>query len=200
MALNALALLTLDEARAAVGLKNSSSDTDLELIVNALTVAFEIEVRGPLKQRTISDYRLDGNGKNEIMLPFAPIQSVTKVEIRNGLDDSVMKVISDTSKFVLKDRERAILLLKEDVFTRGMQNILITMNAGYLATDIQMDFAKNLLTMQLSASWQRFQNKEWGITSKTLADGAITFSSMPTMHYLLKEVRDGLSTLRDWYQ
>lgn len=192
MALHATALLSLQEAQGALKLKTAQDDATLELIVNALTLTFEKEAGRPLKQRTLTDYRIDGTGESWVLLPFSPVQSITSISIRYR-DDTVYATISDSSKWKLIKRTGRLELF-EDVFLEGDSNVLLTMSVGFLETEIEWDTARDLFVMQLRHSWRFHQTNNFGLVSKSDADGSVSF--FPP-NRLLREVKDGLAALRD---
>ena len=194
MALNANALVTLPQAKGNLGETSSANDEIIERQINALSLSFESGTGRKLKQQTLTDYRVNGNSKTYLFLPFVPVQSVSKVEIRYSINDSIYKTITDTSKFLLKDKRTGILQLKEDSFVCGVKNILVTMSVGYLATDGELAQAQALLLTQLKFDYNKWQHNEIGVTSRTLQDGSIGFV---TGSQFLKEVREGLEALQD---
>lgn len=198
MALSTTALLSLEETRDALKQKGQFDTDDVIRMINALTLVFEKQTGRLLKQRTLTDYRVDGSGDRSIVLPWIPVQSVSRVDIRN-CDDSVNVVITDSTKWKL-DKKSGILELFENLFVEGDRNVLVTMSVGYADADIELDELKNLLVMQLIIDWRRIKNNEVGIASRSMADGNVTFSGgwgMSPPRRLLKEVEDGLVAFRD---
>ena len=193
MAVNATALVTLSEAKAFLSLTSDAFDADIERRINGLTAAFERESNRKIKQQTLTDYRVDGNGRTSMLLPFIPTQAVTKVQIRYW-DETIYKTITDTSKFVLADKNLGILRLLEDVFIRGSRNVLISMSVGYLSTDNEYGKLQELLLLQLKFDWKKWDQNEIGQSARSLADGNLQF--IPTGQFL-REVSEGLMLFKD---
>jgi hypothetical protein len=194
MPLNPNALVTLAEAKSFLKESASTNDLEIERRINSLTATFENELDRKIKQQTLTDYRIDGTGKYYALLPFVPVQSVTKVEIRYQQTELVYKTITDPAKFTVKDKDLGLLELVEDVFSAGTKNILITMSVGYLTTDLEYPLLQSLLLVQLKFDFKKWDQNEIGVSSRSLQDGNIQF--IPTGR-LLREVQEGLMTLRD---
>jgi hypothetical protein len=198
LALHETALISMEQGRAALDLAKQSQDADLELAINALTIAFEREVGGPLKARTLTDYRLDGTGGDWLVLPFIPVQSIAKLDIRYTDGTSYLVLIDDTKWTVGK--KSGLLELVEDCFVEGRQNILVTMSVGWAPGDLELAELQMLLIMQLKVDWNRIKNNEIGLSSRTMADGGVNFAGgwgvSPPRRFLL-EVSDGLERFKD---
>lgn len=196
MSLHASAIFSsLDEVKPALRISGQSEEPDLERLINALTATFELVSSRKLKQRVLTDYRVDGNGYREISLPYVPASAVTKVDIRHPLNDAVYKTVTDTTKFVLKDPELGLLLMKEDTLIYGNRNVLVSFTAGFASDDIRWQLIKDLMLQQLSFSYRLVRNNEVGLVTKSYSDGSVSF--FPPQR-LLKEVRDGLTDIKDW--
>lgn len=197
MALHATALIDdLTELKEVLKIPGNQDDANLEMLVNGITAKFETVTERMLRKRTLTDYRINGNGLMEILLPWVPVQSVTKVEIRNTADDSVQAVVTDTSKFILKDKKLGLLTMKENVLVCGLKNILVTMEVGFNLTDMEFADCKTYLFKQLAFEYRLLRNNELGLQTRTFQDGSISF--VPPVA-LLKEVEDGLRYWKDWY-
>jgi hypothetical protein len=194
MPLSAAALITVSDAKAFLKESSTDNDGDIERRINGLSFIFEAYVGRKIKQQTLTDYRVDGNNKTHLILPFVPVQSLTKIDIRYSIDDTVYKTITDSSKWTLKDKYLGLVQLKEDVFIAGSRNVLLTMSVGYLATDLDFSQYQTLLLTQLQFDYRKWDRNEIGVTSRSLQDGNIGF--VPSTQ-LLREVRDGLDLLVD---
>src|ERR1043166_5908887 len=194
MPLSAAALIKASEGK--VFLKENSFHKygDIGRRINGLSFIFEAYVGRKIKQQTLTDYRVDGNNKTHLILPFVPVQSLTKIDIHYSIDDTVYKTITDSSKWTLKDKYLGLVQLKEDVFIAGSRNVLLTMSVGYLATDLDFSQYQTLLLTQLQFDYRKWDRNEIGVTSRSLQDGNIGF--VPSTQ-LLREVRDGLDLLVD---
>lgn len=201
MALTANALLTLAEAREELREKSQAFDSVIERRINALSETFEGRSGWILTEQDLEGYRVSGAGGRILLLPIVPIQDVDKIEIRSAFDDTVVTTITDTSKFILKGKDKyehsitGRLQLFEDIFIRGTDNIAIDMTVGFAADHPRIHEAKRLLIMQLQFEYRRWQQNEAGVISRSLADGSVSFA--PPQN-LLKEVEDGLIDIRSW--
>jgi hypothetical protein len=129
-----------------------------------------------------------------MQLPFVPVQSLTKIDLRYSIADTVYKTLTDPTKWILKDKAIGLLQLTEDYFVSGCRNVLLTMSVGYLATDMEYAQLQALLLTQLQFDYRKWDRNEIGVTSRSLQDGNIGF--VPSTQ-LLREVRDGLDLLVD---
>src|ERR1043166_9457929 len=128
MPLSAGALITVSDGKALLKESSTHNGGAIERRVNSLRFTFEAYVGRKIKQQTLTDYRVDGNNKTHLILPFVPVQSLTKIDIRYSIDDTVYKTITDSSKWTLKDKYLGLVQLKEDVFIAGSRNVLLTMS------------------------------------------------------------------------
>jgi hypothetical protein len=191
MALLASALVTLADAKQYLNEASDDNDAAIERAINALTSTFELQTSRLLKARTVVDYRVDGNGKFEILLP-PPVQSVTKVEIREPVTDASIAIITDTTKFVLKDTRTARFLMKENLLLFGYKNILIGGVFGFASTDVEFSKCQDLLLTQLKFDYMAWQHNEVGVNARTMTDGSVAFV---TRNQLLDKVQQGLDQL-----
>jgi hypothetical protein len=191
MALLATALVSLADAKQYLNETSDDNDAQIERAINALTNTFEMETSRLLKARAVVDYRVDGNGKFEILLP-PPVQSVTKVEIRDPVTDTSLTIVTDTTKFVLKDTRTARFLMKENLLLLGYKNILISGVFGFASTDIELYKCQDLLLTQLKFDYMAWQHNETGVNARTMTDGSVAFV---TRNQLLDKVQQGLDQL-----
>jgi uncharacterized phiE125 gp8 family phage protein len=194
MALNANALLTLNEARAELRETTQAYDAIIERRINALSTTFESLTGLVLAGREVEDYRVDGNGCAILYLPIIPVQSVERIEVRYHSDETQYFETTNPADYLLKDPDTGMLqLLNYKRFICGLRNVLLDMTIGFAAGHEKLAEAQRLLVMQLSYEYQRWQRNEAGLLSRTLNDGSVSFAP-PTN--LLKEVQDGLLTMK----
>jgi len=186
-------IVNLDEAKSF--LKETGTDNDAEIVrmVNGLSAAFEQEVGRKIRTQTLTDFRVDGTGKSSLLFPYAPVQSIAEIELRNS-DESVYRTITLAADFVIKDKGLGLIMLINDSFIKGQRNILFTTDVGFAMTDPEFARAQELLLTQLAFDYRAWQNNEIGLTSRTLPDGSVTFNSP---HRFLQQVYEGLEDLRD---
>lgn len=190
----AFSIVTLVEAKNFVGEVNSTNDVDIQRMIDGLSALFEGYTHRKIVQQTLTDYRIDGNGCRSVLLPFSPVQSVTAVKIRYSSDDTTYKNVTDTTKFVVKDKNLGLLQMFEDTLICGKRNVLVTMSVGYLAADGELLSIKDIFLRQFQFDYIRWQNREVGVNSKTFADGSLGF--VPSGG-LLKETKERLDQFVD---
>jgi uncharacterized phiE125 gp8 family phage protein len=193
MALNANALLAMPEAKSYLKITSEETDSVIERMINSLSTEFETATGRKVKQQTLTDYRIDGNGECSILLPFVPVQAVTKVDIRYR-DETVYKTITDTAKFVIKDKRLGLFGLLEDIFLCGERNILITMSVGFQAADVDWPTYQKHFLDQLTWDYQEWDKNITGVTSRSLQDGSVQY--LPRSRFIPK-VQEFLEYSRD---
>ena len=194
MALAANAIVSLDEAKSFLGEQSPDRNLEIESRINGLSSIFDQRLGRKTIQQTLTDYRIDGNGSYRATLPWTPVQSVSKVEIRLDRQDLVYKTITDASKWVLKEKRSGVLEMIEDVLICGYRNILVTMQVGFAASDWELSSIKKLFLDQLHFEYHRWQKNEIGVQNKNLLDGSIGW--IPAGG-LLREIDENLELFRD---
>src|SRR5262245_57929149 len=194
MPLNSNAIVSLAEAKNYLNITAETNDSVIERMINDLSEEFEDRTERKIKQRTLTDYRIDGNGTYCVYLPFVPVQSVTKVEIRYT-NEVVFKTITDTTKFILKSMNVGRLELIEDLFMIGSRNILITMSIGYPTTDCHWSSFQTHFLNQLHWDYQEWDKNIIGVSSRGLQDGSVQYLPrsrfIPKVQQFLRSMRDG---------
>lgn len=190
--------MTIEDAAAFLGA--GSADFQLEDRINALSTTFESRTRMIIKQREFTNYRIDGTGQRYLRIPLLPVQSVSQVQIRYELDDSVLTTLTSASEFILKSQWTGRLqLINYGLvgFIRGYKNILLNMQCGFDEADSEFaqDLAEilGLFRRQLQSDWQLYSAREEGISSKSYVEGSITY--FPRRE-LLPDVEFGLDRIR----
>lgn len=137
MALNANALLTIEEARAAFGLTDSAHDGELERVINrASDLAENVYCHRALKQRTITALRVEGPRSGCHLYPAAwPIDPAgTVVVVVNGTTQTLWTAESDG------DPDDFDVQVYPDHFYRAQgwaptgqtrRNVVLTYDGGY---------------------------------------------------------------------
>lgn len=137
MALSAIALVSLDEAKSALGIDDSSQDAAVESLVDQASALAENDYcRRPLKQRTLTNLRVAGPCQSRTLYPEAwPIDVAGTVAVAvNGTAQTLWKSESDGDPD-LKDVQ-----VYEDHFYRPHgwyptgqteRNVVLTYDGGY---------------------------------------------------------------------
>ena len=140
----AVDVLTLSEARQAVGLTSDESDDYLKTLITAVSTQLD-EMCGPVRTRTVTDELHDGGSKS-LLLRKRPVYSITTVTEYNGTTATVLTAESNTSKTstnylhagttgrlssgrVFRRNNNA-----DNTFPDGRRNVVVTYVAGRAAT------------------------------------------------------------------
>lgn len=171
MALSAIALVSLADEKAQLGITDTAMDAILESLIDAVSAAFNKEVDFTLAKTTYTNIYLDGNGRPVLYLPAAPVVgAITLAEdgvtLTEGLDKDFL-LYADEGKIV---RLNGTWLL-------GPKTLKLTMTAGFecltppttLPADIKLAAFK-----QIGYEYSRYLNKDWGMESRSIGDRSVT--------------------------
>jgi len=134
--LDTYALTNFSRVQTLLGSGNVSTDdqTLCEHLINAVTEQAEIISRRKLKARTYGvgqqkPYDFDGNGRDRIILPAYPINSVTHLYIDSE------RAFGSTTEITATDylffEEDGMIVYPDNTFSEGIRNVRIEYNAGY---------------------------------------------------------------------
>lgn len=148
-------IITLAEFK----LYNNLSDDDTEdtLItqqINYAQIMIENYLGYNLESNTYT-FLVDGNYNYYIPIPIKPINSLTSISV-----DSVALLPAD---FILRDNH-IIEKMKNYIFTEGIQNVIVVVNAGYIT--IPSDI-KGVCLEIASLLWSE-KGQNIGVTSRTI--------------------------------
>jgi hypothetical protein len=103
----------------------------IERLLNTSTGVLELATGRRLKNRTYTDYRLDGNGRRFIYFDEFPVNTVTSLVTEDSTQQTIETIdVNVLNKKMLIDRRAGKILLMETVFPTGIQNIKLTCTAG----------------------------------------------------------------------
>jgi len=183
-------LVTLDEIKQHYGMVGSDAavDDELESISERISKIFETFCDRTFTETTWTEY-YDGGGKNILVLDHYPIISITSI-----YDDSDWgwgaTYLVDSDNYMIKN-DREVVYKSGYVFYDYIQNVKVTYVAGYSTIPADLKHVAILETIRSYKS-----RKDVDVTSKTLADGSISFTSkefLPmTLAVLNKYVRRSL--------
>jgi len=168
MAVDADALTSLANVRAYLDLGVSTYDTMLEDFIDRVTDQFETYCSRYFKAADYTEY-LDGKGLNILFPKQWPINSVASIYDDSDWAWGETTVIDSDDYRIVDD---IYVQLKSSVFTKYIQNIKITYNAGY--TTIPEDLEQAAIE-QVAWLFRKNQGQLEGVTSKSLGDGSITY-------------------------
>jgi len=83
MALQANALVTLQQAKDRLGITGTTEDTTLEELINSISDDFELYCGRIFRELTITGYELKGTDRQEIVLSQRPITAISKIELNS---------------------------------------------------------------------------------------------------------------------
>lgn len=169
-----MGLVLLGEYKDILEIEGSDEDDFIEL------TQYEVEQRIKnflMRDIEATDYieKYNGTGKNFLVLSQFPINSVSKLEIYEGLDSNGDEIWTEQVQGTDYDRliiptTKETVFLDGNVFSKGIQNIRITYNAGYtiIPNDIQQA-CKKLMVIYYG---QVRKMRSLGINSVTQSNGA----------------------------
>jgi hypothetical protein len=128
MAMNALALFTLDQFKTWLKLPATDDTIDgvLEPIGNGSSDYCEQRIGQLFKSRSYTITR-NGDGRSKLLRLPRPIQSVTSITMDG--------VLLDPTSYVF-DADKGMVQLKTSVFAVGVANVVIALVAGYASADL----------------------------------------------------------------
>lgn len=154
------ALCTLDDAKTYL---KRVTDDQVEIVkglINEATAVIEMYCRRRLKSRTYNGtggnppaWWVDGSGTAEVLTPEWPVTGVTTARYKSG-DLAGTLVALDITQWY--ERPNGILVLPFQGFPKGIQNIELTVTAGYLAGihDRELLALKLAIKRVLQVNWQ----------------------------------------------
>ena len=183
MALAPYALTSVAMAKSHLNIASAdtSQDVRLELLVNAATQRIEVMTDRALKSRAHVELR-SGRKSNIITMRQWPITAVSQINVDSdnlfGADS-----ILDPTSYAICDEGNSIVLLN-DYFDVGFNNIRIAYTAGYNSTDHIGELADlEVVCLWMVEWWYRHRERgDMGRTSKTKGDETVgILAQMPPM-------------------
>ena len=184
MAVSETAIVTLEDAKTRLFESGSGNDSAIEAMIDHATALIEADLGRPVRKRRVTNQRIDGTGTPELLIPWTPVQSIDRIEIRDDYDDSGVQTITDSSKWILKDAETGLMRLTEDIFAEGRANILFTGDVGFAAVDVRFGTFKEAAYIAVDDYYRRWGNREIGVVNKSYPDGSASYvpaASLPPM-------------------
>jgi len=164
-------LVTLDEIKHHFGMTGSNADVDdeLESISDRISKIFETYCDRTFDSDTYIEY-YDGGGRDMLVLKHYPIISITSI-----YDDSDWgwgaSYLVDSDNYMIKN-DREVVYKSGYVFYDYIQNVKVTYVAGYATIP---DDLKHVCILEVLRSYKH--RKDVDITSKSLEDGSVTYTS-----------------------
>jgi uncharacterized phiE125 gp8 family phage protein len=177
-----MGLITLSDLKTYLEITDTTFDTILNDLIEAVSEEFETYTSRKFIQATYTDEYFDGDGTRILWLPNWPIISVTSV-----VENDVTLTEGNEEDYIVY-KEEGYLWRVGTVWAEGVKNIKITYTAGYLQSDIPKDLVL-AVKKQVAFEWQKQKSKRWGEQARTFPDGSITF----IISELLPDVQDILN-------
>lgn len=183
MALSPYALTTVEVAKSHLNVPTSdtSQTARIELLINAASQRMESMTDRALKSRAHVELR-SGRRSNIITMRQWPITAVTQVNMDNDSQFTSSTII-DPSKYSICDDGNSIVLLN-DYFDVGYNNLRIAYTAGYNSTDHLGQLADLELVCLWIVEWyyRHRERGDMGRTSKSKGDETVgILAEMPPM-------------------
>lgn len=156
----------------------SNVDELIETLINGLTDSFEMYCGAKsFKQSTYTEY-YDGNGSEFLFLNNIYITAITSLyDDTNWSWGSDSLIDSDDYRIV----DNKYIVLKDNYFTKGNQNIKSAYTAGY--STIPYDLRQSCIE---EVTRKLKHRKEIDLLSKTLTDGSVQYLEMGLMKQTLQ--------------
>jgi hypothetical protein len=151
MAVNNAALTSTTNVWAYMGLPTATDTSLFETLINASSSFVEELLGRKLKSRTYTDFRIDGNGETWLLYPEYPLTSVSALVIEDSQQQTIVTIDTDLSnKKMLIERDVGKVILMEEAFVSGTQNIKTTFIAGYIGSDTNDKAILDLLDLAVT--------------------------------------------------
>jgi len=190
MSVSANAIVALDLVKERLKENKADNDAVIERMIDTFTRLIELEIRGPVKQRTITDYRFSGNGGASMRLPrsITPLISITKIEIRNNTTDVVEESLTAASDWIIKDLDTGLIRLTDKTFTLGVNNVLLTGSVGYSTADERYRPFEDACYIAIEDYYRRWGLRELGVVTKTYSDGSVSLIPAASLPPICKQM------------
>jgi uncharacterized phiE125 gp8 family phage protein len=159
----------------------TSQDARLELLINAASQRMETMTDRALKSRSHVELR-SGRRSNIITLKQWPVTAISQVNVDNDNLFGATTIV-DPSKYAICDEENSVVLLN-DYFDVGFNNVRIAYTAGYNSTDHVGQLADLEVVCMWMVEWfyRHRERGDMGRTSKTKGDETVgILAEMPPM-------------------
>lgn len=191
-----LYMLTLDEARAALEIRDDKDDALITTMIEDLQGRFEDHCHRPFLRASRTE-RFDGGTKSLWVRAF-PVETGVKVYADEDYEFGEDTLLTENDDYVINYRRGLIEYFHSQLWPIKLSAYQVIYTGGFVAagTDVQDGQyempagLRGLLRMQLRFE---FRNRD-NLGKSTIASGGATISLAPAR--LLPEVADGLSPYR----
>jgi len=189
MALGVNALTTWDRAKTALGF-SSDQQAAVEFLIDAVSATANRISGRRLKARDYADIRIDGLGRDTIVLPEFPIISLSGIYVDSLRVFSAESMIDITEYQVLSDS--GIVRLYSRKFPIGIGNIKVVGNIGYV--DVPEDLELAVLE-GVGCNRRRLESGTTGMRQVS-ADGSVTSQYELGLPLSVREVFESYRDIR----
>lgn len=131
MALNTeISLVTVENIELALGYDCNVYTLQIERAINQYSAILEGLTGRKLKARNYTNYRIDGNGSQELFFPQYPLNTTTSILIYDENDILYHTVLVAELEEYITFPQIGKMRLPRNIFLRGTQNVVVTANAG----------------------------------------------------------------------
>lgn len=172
----AVALISLEDAKAYVGATGTESDAILCTFINSMSQWVLDFLGRSLLSKTYTEY-YHGNGTDTLILRNRPITAITSIHIdslRGWAADTAVTVADD----VIQSKEAGIIRLwnNQCSFPRGMANVKVVYTAGYTLTTMPHGIRQAVRRI-LDRQDKGRTHHSLDIASQSVGDTTTTFNS-----------------------
>lgn len=176
----AIALVSLEDAKAFLKLTASSEDTIVSDLVNAVSVSINRYCGRVFLSADYTEF-LDGDGSGELILSNFPVTVLTSLNDDPSWRQWQALTAKDVVNDVILEAKTGVVRLWNNGgrFLRGHQNVKAVYTAGYTLDTIPYDVA--LACKFLVSQFYRQAYSQWrrGIQSEQIQDRNTTFTNDP---------------------
>ena len=183
MAVNSTALCSLAQVRSLLSMTtDTSKDTLLEMIINAVSKQFEEYCRRSFSSATHTEY-YDGDGSTDLWVKQWPITSITSIYNCTTIPPEFASAeLEDSTYYAADDDAAGRIVFYNSFLYHGRRNVKVTYVAGYsrgtgpgetddaLPFDLQFACARHCARV-----FSEIHDKRDGLASKSLNDGSTTY-------------------------
>jgi hypothetical protein len=180
MAVAASSLVTLTALRSYCQIPTAKTehDTTLELIIDAVSTAFNKFLERTLALTTYTAAYIDGTGMRDLLLPHYPVKSITSLA-ENG---ATLTEGADYDYMLFSDCGLLSKSSSHGAWLKKLKSVLITYAAGYVVQDATVSTGETALPADLklacltqcAAEWKRWQGQDWNDMSRSFGGGSVS--------------------------
>jgi hypothetical protein len=161
-----LYILTLDETKDALGIKDSEDDGRVTDLLTGLQGRFALQAKRTFLYAAGIEEIFDGDQQWLLVKAF-PVDSITSIHISDDQEWDADSLLDDGDYTIHKSRGRLIYGTGNLKWPKGVQNIRVVYTGGLIKDDYtpapgadtdEIEALKNALRMQANFEWRNRQN------------------------------------------